>query len=118
VSVGPFAVHALRTGAPAAVAARRALRRPTTWVVGAPATVLALAVGVPFIYLRLAAGPTSGPLRFADLGPGPTAALPRSTLSLGNAAIAPTGAASADPSGGHNVGPATAARSAGGASSA
>src|SRR2546423_5940258 len=111
VSVVVFAVYALRTEAPAAVAARRALRRPATWLVGAPATVLVLAVGVPFIYLRLAAGPTSGPLTFADLGPVPTTALPPSTPSLGNAAIAPAAAAPADPGGAHNVGPAAAARS-------
>jgi hypothetical protein len=42
VSVVLFTIHALRTDAAAAIGARRALRRPATWLVGVPATVLVL----------------------------------------------------------------------------
>lgn len=110
-----FAIYALRTDALAAVAARRTLRRPATWLVGGTATVLVLAVGVPFVYLRLASGPGAKPLTFAALTPGPTTTLPLSAPSVDGATTARASTAFADRRA-HGVGPAGTSRTVGAAS--
>jgi polyisoprenoid-binding protein YceI len=46
---------------------RRALHRRVTWLVGIPAVLLVLVVGVPWVYLQTLQGSTPAPLSFADL---------------------------------------------------
>lgn len=64
-------VHAARTDRVLVTDARRALRRPLTWIVGVPVLAVTFLVGAPYLYLLSIGGPSAKPLTFADLAMAP-----------------------------------------------
>jgi polyisoprenoid-binding protein YceI len=67
-----FSLRTLRKNPTLAAPARRRLRRPSTWLVGVPMTVLLLGVGLPFAYTQWMNRSALKPLTFADLPAAPT----------------------------------------------
>lgn len=90
VAVG--AVRLLRSNPVIARQAGARLRKPTTWLIGAPTLALILAVGIPYVDAHVLNGPPPKPLSFADLVPSPAAAggdrTPVSTFTSTTAAAA------------------------------
>ena len=90
VGVVALAVQLLRTTPTVAADVRLRLRKPVTWVVGVPALLLIITVGIPYVDAHVLNGPPPKPLSFADLIP----ASPTTTAAASGAA-APAGGATA-----------------------
>ena len=91
VAVAVAAVYASFARAWVAQDLRRALRRPVTWLVGAPTLLFVMVIAVPYLYLESTGVDTPPPMTFDDVGfgPGPTTSTTATATTETTSTLAP-----------------------------